>query len=167
MAKVQIVSVVLLVGILISSFGFNGTLGQDSPMLLACCKSTKRPDLCPHSDSNPTKCDAECKKGPCRGGICKNEVLGLKLKNMVLRRMVKLVQVVSVVLLVGILISSFASMVHLGEDSLLRCCKSTYRLVLCPYPNSNFTKCNDECKKHHCRGGGCFHENGPVCLCSC
>ncbi|KAM6551956.1 hypothetical protein CsatB_001764 [Cannabis sativa] len=67
MAKVQIVSFVLLVGILISSFGFNGTLGQDTPMLLACCKSTKRPDLCPHSDSNPTKCDAECKKGPCRG----------------------------------------------------------------------------------------------------
>ncbi|KAM6551967.1 hypothetical protein CsatB_001775 [Cannabis sativa] len=73
MAKVQIVFVVLLVGILISSFGFNGTLGQDSSMLLACCKSTKRPDLCPHSDSNPSKCDAECKKGPCRGGICKNE----------------------------------------------------------------------------------------------
>ncbi|KAM6555229.1 hypothetical protein CsatB_002248 [Cannabis sativa] len=73
MAKVQIVSLLLLVGILISSFGFNGTLGQDYPMLLACCKSTKRPDLCPHSESNPTKCDAECKKGPCRGGICKNE----------------------------------------------------------------------------------------------
>ncbi|KAM6583708.1 hypothetical protein CsatB_010710 [Cannabis sativa] len=73
MAKVQIVSILLLVGILISSFGFNGTLGQDSSMLLSCCKSTKRPDLCPHSDSNPTKCDAECKNGPCRGGICKNE----------------------------------------------------------------------------------------------
>ncbi|KAM6551949.1 hypothetical protein CsatB_001757 [Cannabis sativa] len=58
-------------------------------------------------------------------------------------------------------------MVHLRKDYLLRCCKSTYRPDLCPYPNSNFIKCNDKCRKHHCRGGGWFHENGPVCLCSC
>ncbi|KAF4351555.1 hypothetical protein G4B88_000593 [Cannabis sativa] len=82
MAKFQVLSLVLLVGVLIFSFGlecegrgFNGTLGEDPHKLLSCCKSTWRPDLCPHSYTDPSNCNAECHKLSCneKGGFCKSE----------------------------------------------------------------------------------------------